>query len=709
MIEQGLVYIHSAKPPGHFVGCGALVEGGYVATCRHVWEAAIKESDTGEEPSVDVEYPFSREDGSPPKRRARLVDDCLDSTKGNPDLVLLEPEAIPSDMMTLQVAAHERYEIGNAHGIVGVRRPPNPRIVRNVQVKGQLADRLGTDGRRQFTGNNSLGYWLERGSSGSPVFLDHGMQLAGIFSLAELGANDGASKLHEAFVIPGTTIRLHLERLVAKSRVKDEFIDPADLPKALDAIQTSDAPVSEIPRRIRQFVAAARMHAAEPSNEGPDIDAAIDAARAKLRAAEPVRESNEGADIDAAIGAARVKLSKLDTAGARSVLVDKIAEEEQARRLRLLPLLREKAVIERLAYDHTSAKATLSQLVTLAPDSIWDWIGLGDLNVTIGSLAEAAAAFRRASDAARRVGNERDRAVSHEKIGDVQVAQGDLAGALKSYRDDLAIMDRLTKSDAGNAVWQHHLSSAYDRIGNVQVAQGDHAGALKSYGDGLAIRDRLAKSDPGNAVWQRDLSVSFEKIGDVQVAQGELAGALKSYRDDLAIIDRLAKSDPGNTGWQRDLSVSYERIGDVQMAQGDLGGGLKSYRDDHAIVDRLAKSDPGNAGWQYDLGVCNERIGSVLAAQGDLVGALESYQAKLDIISRLAISDPGNADWQRDLSVSYSKLATVFRKSGETAKALDALAQGRDIMARMTELSPTNATWKRDLAWFDEQIAALKE
>ena len=108
----------------------------------------------------------------------------------------------------------------------------------------------------------------------------------------------------------------------------------------------------------------------------------------------------------------------------------------------------------------------------------------------------------------------------------------------------------------------------------MQVAQGDLAGALTSYRDGLAIADRLAKADPGNAGWQRDLSVSYEKIGDVQVAQGDLAGALKSYRDSLAIADRLAKSDPGNAGWQRDLSVSYDKIGDVQVAQGDLAGAL---------------------------------------------------------------------------------------------------------------------------------------
>jgi hypothetical protein len=35
-----------------------------------------------------------------------------------------------------------------------------------------------------------------------------------------------------------------------------------------------------------------------------------------------------------------------------------------------------------------------------------------------------------------------------------------------------------------------------------------------SFRDGLAIAERLAKFDPGNAGWQRDLIVSYKKIAD---------------------------------------------------------------------------------------------------------------------------------------------------------------------------------------------------
>src|SRR5258708_34805591 len=56
------------------------------------------------------------------------------------------------------------------------------------------------------------------------------------------------------------------------------------------------------------------------------------------------------------------------------------------------------------------------------------------------------------------------------------------------------------------------LSVSYNKIGDVLVAQGNLAEALKSFRDGLAIRDRLAEADPSNALWQFDLVVSHWKL-----------------------------------------------------------------------------------------------------------------------------------------------------------------------------------------------------
>jgi len=61
---------------------------------------------------------------------------------------------------------------------------------------------------------------------------------------------------------------------------------------------------------------------------------------------------------------------------------------------------------------------------------------------------------------------------------------------------------------------QFDLGIGNERVGNVQMAQGDLAAALKSYEVRQNIVSRLAKADPGNAEWQCDLSVSYAKLAN---------------------------------------------------------------------------------------------------------------------------------------------------------------------------------------------------
>ena len=679
MIETALVYIYSVSPAPEFVGCGALVEGGYIATCRHVWRDATAE--TGEPPEVEIEFPFAEDNGV--ACRARLADVCGGLDARAPDLVLLKPDSIPGGVMTLQLARDPEFETGPGQCHCCLK-------TRDIDsfIDGEIRSRINLKGMRQFTGSNGQSHWMEEGSSGSPVFLkEKAQQLAGIIALAEIGSKKGEPRLCEAFIVPATMIhkylRALLERLAADHQAEKRGIDPAKLQPILAKLGQMDVPDDKI---------------------AECLDASVEERLAQ--AAKPVPVSNDGADIDAAIVASRAKLGVLDTAGALDVLQAKIAEEEQQRVRRLVPLLKERAVVERLAFDYEAAKSTLMEVTQLASDDVWAFIDLGDLYVTTGPLEEAAKAFRNAEAAARRQGDERDLSVAFNKLGDVQVAQGDLAGALKSFQDGLAIADKLAKADPGHTGWQRDLSVSYERIGDVQVAQGDLAGALKSFQDSLAIADKLAKAEPGNAEWQRDLSVSF---GDVQVAQGDLAGALKSFQDSLAIADKLAKAEPGNAEWQRDLSVSYSKIGDVQVAQGDLASALKSFQDSLAIADKLAKADPGHTGWQRDLSVSNERLGDIFLAQGNLPAALEQYRASVERMVPIRDHDSSNADLQRFTSVTFAKLALVHKHSGDNTKARNSLRQGQAIMSRLTKFSPDNAQWKKDLAEFDRLIAELAE
>ena len=101
---------------------------------------------------------------------------------------------------------------------------------------------------------------------------------------------------------------------------------------------------------------------------------------------------------------------------------------------------------------------------------------------------------------------------------------------------------------------------SYNKVGNVQAAQGDLAAALKSDRDSLAIMERLAQSHPGNAGWQYDLAVSYAKLAGVYRQSNDRDKALAALRQGKAIIDRLVKLSPDNAGWKRGLTWLDEQI-----------------------------------------------------------------------------------------------------------------------------------------------------
>lgn len=473
---------------------------------------------------------------------------------------------------------------------------------------------------------------------------------------------------------------------------------------------------------------------------------------------EAVAPRNLGGDVDEALREARAVAP--DTERAVGILRDRraaIREEREARARAEAALLKEEADFLSITYRHRDALAALKEAALLSPDDPWLRFRCGDIRRLLGATASALEDFREGGEVARRVGDERSVSASFDRVGDVQMAQGNLHEALRSFRKAHAIGRRLVASDSEIREWQRDLSVSLTKIGDAQDALGRLTEALKHYGQALAIRERLAASDRGNSGWQRDLSVSLINFGDVQVRQGDPTGAMDSFRRALAIREGLAEGDPKNLDWQREILVCHNRIGDVQavlneaeaglgsylralvlarrlvasddanvdwqrdlsvtlanaghaqVRAGDLAGALASFREDLAIAERLAKSDPDNAGWRRDLSVSFEKIGNVLMEQGDLAEALTTYRRSLEIREELTRFEPGNAIWRRDLSVSLIKLGDVQAKQGDRDEALENFRAARSIREELAAHDRENASWQRDLVIAYTKIAWIGE
>lgn len=197
MPETTLVHVHSNGKDNSFVGCGVLIEDDLIATCRHVWEFAAQGSNV-----VEIRYP--RVAGPESVTTAHVVDECQSAGPFALDLVLLRtrtPPPPPTVLLRAQVARKEHFEVGRGYAITWLRSKRTQR-----EIEGKIAKFTNEKGMRAFTGDNPSSYWFEAGCSGSPVFTESGMQLAGIISLSEVGEDDEHSTVHEASVVPGTTM-----------------------------------------------------------------------------------------------------------------------------------------------------------------------------------------------------------------------------------------------------------------------------------------------------------------------------------------------------------------------------------------------------------------------------------------------------------------------------------------------------------------------
>ena len=145
-----------------------------------------------------------------------------------------------------------------------------------------------------------------------------------------------------------------------------------------------------------------------------------------------------------------------DEVGALAILDDLRKARDAARQKRAnIESAAEARRIAQLALDArakgkvttTDAIARFEEVTRLDPGVSWDWVELGRLYQSAGRLSDALTATKHAAETAK---TERDQEVALSELGDVQVAQGDLPGALAAYAAGVAIRERLAARDPAN-------------------------------------------------------------------------------------------------------------------------------------------------------------------------------------------------------------------------------------------------------------------
>ncbi|MDF0668461.1 MAG: hypothetical protein P0119_20625 [Nitrospira sp.] len=277
---------------------------------------------------------------------------------------------------------------------------------------------------------------------------------------------------------------------------------------------TGQAPAADVDTLItRVGEAEARMRAMEQEKHlQTDQIRALTGTVVALTGQLAERPASQRAEL---ITAALEALGRGDTAGAeaefervlreRSVAAQVAAHEaaEAARHIANLALLS----------DIGKAVRYYRRACELEPSHANSWRLLGQAQMLVGNTNEANHALTRALEEAERSSDSWDRMVALTILGDLALRTEHLGEALERYTAARNIVVEEAARDPANTEWQRDLSVSHNKIGDVLVAQGDGPGALTAYRKGLAIGEALAARDPANTQWQNDVAVSCAKLG----------------------------------------------------------------------------------------------------------------------------------------------------------------------------------------------------
>jgi len=197
---------------------------------------------------------------------------------------------------------------------------------------------------------------------------------------------------------------------------------------------------------------------------------------------------------------------------------------------------------------------------------------IGDLQFEGGDTAAALESHKQELAIARRVSAKDPKAVSArryigralDRIGDAQELLGDHKAALSSYQEHNAVFHELAAEDPTSVYYQQELAAGLGRLGNVRYRD-DHdlAGARKTYAEQLDLNKALAAQHPESTSLQIGVAIGYVNLGNLQSEMGDTAAALESLRQSLAIARGLVGKDPNAIDAQSVVAASLQNLANI--------------------------------------------------------------------------------------------------------------------------------------------------
>ncbi len=283
------------------------------------------------------------------------------------------------------------------------------------------------------------------------------------------------------------------------------------------------------------------------------------------------------------------------------------------------------------------------------------------------------------------------------QIGEVRIAQGDLAAAQRSLSEARTLSSGLVGRQPSNGDWLMGLGAIEFWLGNVSWLQGDLATAEEQFRAYLEVAERLVAIDGASPEWRMEKAYAHSNLGTVQNARGDVDSALGHFRLTVDVQRQMVRDAPADARWQRDLATSLSWLGEVLFGRGELAEARLQFEEGRAVLERLSAAAPDDTSYRFLLGIAHGKIGWTLECLGLLDEAVREYGFGLAIHRELAELDPANADWRREVAVGHRRLGVAL-VADDPAAALRHLRLAATTLAELHRADASNTERRLDFA-----------
>ncbi|MET0555854.1 MAG: protein kinase [Vicinamibacteria bacterium] len=296
----------------------------------------------------------------------------------------------------------------------------------------------------------------------------------------------------------------------------------------------------------------------------------------------------------------------------------------------------------------------------------------------------------------------------------------DLPGATPArqlvVKKALEYLDGLAREASGDAVLQAELATAYRKVGDVQgnpfgANLGDTAGALASYRKEVAIREALIAASARDRVAAGELMGAYRRLGLLEDEAGETAQGVDHLARALVLGERLLSEDSGDGRARRLLALAHDGAGQLALKTGSSAKAEEHQRRALAIWEAEAQASPTDPEALRGLHIVHGDLGRTLRVTGRLPESTLHFTRALEAAQKRLALAPADLVARRDESNGHTNLATALYRQGQLDQAAAHIARSLSFDEEMLRADPKNSQVQRDVSWdlgFMSELAAAR-